>query len=241
MTFNNSNELKEYLKCQEDLYCPALELFVTVSANWIVCSMKCSLPEAKESVYLSLKNKTYSLPHTAFVNTDLFEINEFCGKYFNIRYENERACIDLEPDRCMGDVETNLNDIIRDLKEKRINDIFVDINISGECEGKYIYEDRKIVYLSPDEVAVREMASTDELIAELKRRGCDVIKTDDLIKELRESQVKAAKCIGFIAGMVSQIWVINDILGKLIEDYDGEPYKVENGKLVIKNKEIKRG
>lgn len=83
MTFNNSNELKEYLKCQEDLYCPALELFVTVSANWIVCSMKCSLPEAKESVYLSLKNRTYSLPHTAFVNTDLFEINDFCGKYFN--------------------------------------------------------------------------------------------------------------------------------------------------------------
>lgn len=147
----------------------------------------------------------------------------------------------MEPDRCMGDVETNLNDIIRDLKEKRINDIFVDINISGECEGKYIYEDRKIAYLSPDEVAVREMASTDKLIAELKRRGCDVIKTDDLIKELRESQVKAAKCIGFIAGMVSQIWVINDILGKLIEDYGGEPYMVENGKLVIKKQRKLKG
>lgn len=35
----------------------------------------------------------------------------------------------------------------------------------------------------------------------------------------------------------SQVWIINDLLGKLIEDYGGEPYKVENGKLIIKNKE----
>lgn len=148
----------------------------------------------------------------------------------NLRYENGRAYFDLDCDRCMGDLENKLNKLIDFLHEIGITDIWVDINISGECEGKYIYEDRKIVYLSPDEVVIRETASTDELIAELKRRGCNVIKKDDLIKELRASQVKAAKCVGFIAGMVSQIWVINDLLGKLIEDYGGEPYKVKDGK-----------
>lgn len=158
----------------------------------------------------------------------------------NLRYENGRAYFDLDCDRCMGDIENKLNKLIEFLHEIGITDILVDINISGECEGKYIYKEGKIAYLSPDEVVVRETASTDELIAELKRRGCDVIKTDDLIKDLRESQVKAAKCIGFIAGMVSQIWVINDLLGKIIEDYGGEPYKVENGKLIIKNKENKK-
>lgn len=186
-------------------------------------------------------NGTISVPEKNYATlANAVSMSDICMDTCNledIRYENGRAYFDLDCDRCMGDIENKLNKLIEFLHEIGITDILVDINISGECEGKYIYKEGKIAYLSPDEVVVRETASTDELIAELKRRGCDVIKTDDLIKDLRESQVKAAKCIGFIAGMVSQIWVINDLLGKLIEDYGGEPYKVENGKLIIKNKE----
>ena len=63
MKFHNSDELKAYLKCQEDLYCPDLETFATYLVYGNVLLMNCSLKKAKDAIYQSLINETYGLPY----------------------------------------------------------------------------------------------------------------------------------------------------------------------------------
>lgn len=69
--------------------------------------------------------------------------------------------------------------------------------------------------------------SDEELLRELKRRGIDLIDKKNVIDILKTAQIVTAKTNGFIDGFVSQIWVINDLLRKVIEKLGGEAYKVE--------------
>lgn len=41
----------------------------------------------------------------------------------------------------------------------------------------------------------------------------DTFTKEEVIMMLRNMQVEAAKCTGFIAGMVAQLWVVRDLLG----------------------------
>lgn len=61
--------------------------------------------------------------------------------------------------------------------------------------------------------------------------GCTYIKTTEVVRMLKEMQVSAAKCCGFIAGMVAQAWVISDMLGNAIEKLGGRPYVIRNNKM----------
>ena len=61
--------------------------------------------------------------------------------------------------------------------------------------------------------------------------GCTYIKTTEVVRMLKEMQVSAGKCCGFIAGMVAQVWVIRDLLGNAIEKLGGKPYVVRNNKM----------
>lgn len=61
--------------------------------------------------------------------------------------------------------------------------------------------------------------------------GCTYIKTTEVVRMLKEMQVSAAKCIGFIVGMVTQAWVISDLLGSAIQKLGGKPYIIKDGKL----------
>lgn len=61
--------------------------------------------------------------------------------------------------------------------------------------------------------------------------GCTYIKTTEVVRMLKEMQVSAAKCCGFIAGMVTQAWVIRDMLGNAIEKLGGRPYVIRNNKM----------
>lgn len=69
-------------------------------------------------------------------------------------------------------------------------------------------------------------------VSETENQSDEYIKKSDVIAMLKEMQIDAAKCNGFIAGMVTQIWVIKDLLGKNIEKLGGIPYIVKDGKLV---------
>lgn len=40
-------------------------------------------------------------------------------------------------------------------------------------------------------------------------------------------QKEAAKCVGFFAGHVTQLWVIRDMLGKRIETLGGKSIDIE--------------
>ena len=60
-----------------------------------------------------------------------------------------------------------------------------------------------------------------------KRRGIDMIDKKKVIDILKTAQIVTAKTNGFIAGFVGQIWVINDLLRKIIEKLGGEAYRVE--------------
>ena len=69
-------------------------------------------------------------------------------------------------------------------------------------------------------------------VSETENQSDEYIKKSDVIAMLKEMQIDAAKCNGFIVGMVTQIWVIKDLLGKNIEKLGGIPYIVKDGKLV---------
>lgn len=60
----------------------------------------------------------------------------------------------------------------------------------------------------------------------------EYIRKSDVIAMLKEMQIDAAKCNGFIAGMVAQAWVIRDLLGEKIKDLGGTPYVIKDSKLV---------
>ena len=55
----------------------------------------------------------------------------------------------------------------------------------------------------------------------------DTYTREEVIEMLKEMQMETFKCIGFIVGMVTQAWVIKDMLGKRIEELGGETFKPE--------------
>ena len=55
----------------------------------------------------------------------------------------------------------------------------------------------------------------------------DTYTREEVIEMLKEMQMETFKCIGFIAGMVTQAWVIKDMLGKRIAELGGETFKPE--------------
>lgn len=55
----------------------------------------------------------------------------------------------------------------------------------------------------------------------------DTYTREEVIEMLKEMQMEKFKCIGFIAGMVTQGWVIKDMLGKRIAQLGGETFKPE--------------
>lgn len=61
--------------------------------------------------------------------------------------------------------------------------------------------------------------------------GTGYIRTSDVLKMLKDMQLSAAKCTGFIVGMVTQAWVISDLLGSVIQKLGGKPYIIKDGKL----------
>lgn len=50
---------------------------------------------------------------------------------------------------------------------------------------------------------------------------------EEVISMLREMQMETAKCNGFFAGHVTQLWVIRTMLGERIEQLGGESIQVE--------------
>lgn len=55
----------------------------------------------------------------------------------------------------------------------------------------------------------------------------DTYTREEVIEMLKEMQMEAFKCVGFIVGMVMQGWVIKDMLGKRIEELGGESLNVK--------------
>lgn len=103
----------------------------------------------------------------------------------------------------------------------------MDIRYTNENgDGLLVIEDGQAIDVCGSEACIREL-SNEELLEELKRRGIDVIDKKKVIDILKTAQIVTAKTNGFIDGFVSQIWVINDLLRKVIEKLGGEAYKVE--------------
>ena len=60
----------------------------------------------------------------------------------------------------------------------------------------------------------------------------------EIIEMLKAMQIKTAKCHGFFIGHVTQAWVIDNLLGKKIEELGGEPYIIDqDGNLIVKKKD----
>ena len=121
-------------------------------------------------------------------------------------------------------------DALVDMANKLISEgISVEMDISYTNEngdGLLVIEDGQAIDVCGSEACIREL-SNEELLEELKRRGIDVIDKKKVIDILKTAQIVTAKTNGFIDGFVSQIWVINDLLRKVIEKLGGEAYKVE--------------
>jgi hypothetical protein len=121
-------------------------------------------------------------------------------------------------------------DALVDMANKLISEgISVEMDISYTNEngdGLLVIEDGQAIDVCGSEACIREL-SNEELLEELKRRGIDVINKKKVIDILKTAQIVTAKTNGFIDGFVSQIWVINDLLRKVIEKLGGEAYKVE--------------
>jgi hypothetical protein len=121
-------------------------------------------------------------------------------------------------------------DALVDMANKLISEgisVEMDIRYTNENgDGLLVIEDGQAIDVCGSEASVREL-SNEELLEELKRRGIDVIDKKKVIDILKTAQIVTAKTNGFIDGFVSQIWVINDLLRKVIEKLGGEAYKVE--------------
>lgn len=48
---------------------------------------------------------------------------------------------------------------------------------------------------------------------------------EEVIEMLQEMQQETCDCVGFIAGTVTQLWVVQDLIGRRIENLDGESIK----------------
>lgn len=55
----------------------------------------------------------------------------------------------------------------------------------------------------------------------------DIISKAEVIRILRQMQLRSAKCRGFYAGHVTQIWVIKSLLGDKIHELGGKAYTVD--------------
>jgi len=57
----------------------------------------------------------------------------------------------------------------------------------------------------------------------------DTYTREEVINMLQEMQRETCHCVGFVVGMVTQIWVVKDLISKRIEDIGGEsiPYDVK--------------
>lgn len=54
----------------------------------------------------------------------------------------------------------------------------------------------------------------------------DTFTKEEVISMLRDMQVEAAKCTGFIAGMVDQVWVVRDLLGDRLNKLGDDGIKI---------------
>ncbi len=125
-----------------------------------------------------------------------------------------------------GDNTTELVNMANKFISEGIN---IEMNVHYTNEngvGLLLIEDGQAVDLCDSECSIRDF-SDEELLRELKRRGIDLIDKKNVIDILKTAQIVTAKTNGFIDGFVSQIWVINDLLRKVIEKLGGEAYKVE--------------
>lgn len=55
----------------------------------------------------------------------------------------------------------------------------------------------------------------------------DTYSREEVIEMLTEMQMETYKCVGFIAGMVTQGWVIKNMLGRRIDELGGEGLKIK--------------
>lgn len=122
-------------------------------------------------------------------------------------------------------------------------DVEMNVHYTKENEvGVLLIEDGQAVDLCGSECSIRDF-SDEELLSELKRRGIDLIDKNKVIDTLKTAQIVTAKTNGLISGFVGQIWVINDLLKKIIEKFGGEPYRVEQDGSIkyddIENEKVK--
>lgn len=54
----------------------------------------------------------------------------------------------------------------------------------------------------------------------------DTFTKEEVVMMLRDMQVEAAKCTGFIAGMVDQVWVVRDLLGDRLNKLGDDGIKI---------------
>ena len=73
---------------------------------------------------------------------------------------------------------------------------------------------------------------------QIQPNNTDMISKAEVIQMLREMQIESAKCCGFFVGHVTQIWVIEDLLGDKIHELGGKAYTVDKeGNVVDEEKE----
>lgn len=60
--------------------------------------------------------------------------------------------------------------------------------------------------------------------------GKKMFTKEEVVHMLQEMQKETAKCQGFFAGHVTQLWVIKDMLGKRIEMLGGKSIDIKTEK-----------
>ena len=55
----------------------------------------------------------------------------------------------------------------------------------------------------------------------------DTYTKEEVIEMLKEMQMETYKCVGFIVGMVTQGWVIKNMLGKRIVQLSDDTFEAE--------------
>lgn len=59
----------------------------------------------------------------------------------------------------------------------------------------------------------------------------DTFTKEEVVMMLRDMQVEAAKCTGFIIGMVTQLWVVKELLGDRLKKLGDEGIEINAQKL----------
>lgn len=55
----------------------------------------------------------------------------------------------------------------------------------------------------------------------------DTYTKEEVIELLKDMQLEAAKCVGFVYGTVTQAWVIESMLGEKIKELGGKGIEVQ--------------